>query len=344
LRNHIGKMCELFGLSCNRPVGVGFTWRGFLAGGSRHRDGWGVGFYPDGFSACVIKEPTPSTESPFAQFLKSANIIRSKIVISHVRTASKGAVTYRNTHPFIRELFGREWVFAHNGTIIREMPKPRFYHPIGETDSEAAFCLVLDRLRELGREAQLEEKAKIIEDEARKFSELSNIFNFLMSDGEHLYAFRSNRGRLYYTIRTPPHSSVLKLADEDFEVDLSDLKGENEVATIVATRELTVGETWISLPAEKLTIFKDGLPYLTKEELSILTYIRKSPHRVSTKDISNTLGRETSEIIDSVIRLKEMGLLHQDSRDTVPPNNPDATFYTNPNTRRAIDWLLDHQL
>jgi glutamine amidotransferase len=278
-------MCELFGLSCNRPVGVGFTWRGFLAGGSSHRDGWGVGFYPDGFSACVIKEPRPSTESPVARFLNFADIVVSKIVISHVRTASKGAVTYRNTHPFVRELFGREWVFAHNGTIIGETLKPRFYEPVGETDSEAAFCLILDRLRGLGRGAGLEEKAKVIEDEARRFSELSDKFNFLMSDGEHLYAFRSKGGSLYYTIRAPPHSGVLKLVDEDFEVNLGDLKGEGEVATIVATRELTVGEAWMNLPAEKLTIFKDGLPYLTKGERSILTYIRRSPHRVSIKEI-----------------------------------------------------------
>jgi glutamine amidotransferase len=125
-------MCELFGLTCNKPVGVGFTWRGFLARGFEHKNGWGVAFYPDGFSACVIKEPKPSTDSPMAKFLKSANIVRSRIVISHVRTASRGGVAYYNTHPFVRELFGREWVFAHNGTITGEMPKPRFYEPIGE--------------------------------------------------------------------------------------------------------------------------------------------------------------------------------------------------------------------
>ena len=49
---------------------------------------------------------------------------------------------------------------------------------------------------------------------------------------------------------------------EYLQINLSDLKGE------------------ISLPVEKLVIFKDGLPYPTKEELSILTYIRKSPLQV----------------------------------------------------------------
>jgi hypothetical protein len=55
-----------------------------------------------------------------------------------------------------------------------------------------------------------------------------------MSNGEYLFAFRSEMGRLYYTVRVPPHRALVKLADEDFEVDLSDIKGEEEVATIVA--------------------------------------------------------------------------------------------------------------
>ena len=136
-----GAVCaSFFGLTCNKLVRISFTWRGFMSRGLKHRDGWGVAFYPDSLSACTIKEPRPSINSLMAQYLKSANIIQSKIVISHVRTASRGDVAYRNTHPLVKELFGREWVFAHNGTIIREMPRPSFYEPIGDTDSERAYC------------------------------------------------------------------------------------------------------------------------------------------------------------------------------------------------------------
>jgi len=335
-------MCELFGLTCNKPVAISFTWRGFMARGSMHRDGWGVAFYPDGLSACIIKEPRPSIDSPMVQFLKSANIIHSKVVISHVRTASRGDVTYYNTHPFVRELFGREWVFAHNGTIIREMPRLRFYEPIGETDSERAFCLILGRLRMLGKEAGLHDKARLIEKVARILSGLSDKFNFLMSDGEYLFAFRSEMGRLHYTVRVPPHGAIVKLADEDFEVDLSDIKSEEEVATIVATRELTIGENWVTLPSNKLMIFKDGLPYLSKMQWSILKYVRTSPHRVSIRDISRNLHLDIDDARGNVIYLMEKGMLRQDSRDIVPPTHPDATFYTNPDVRRIIDSILSY--
>jgi len=335
-------MCELFGLTCNKLVRISFTWRGFISRGLKHRDGWGVAFYPDSLSACIIKEPRPSIDSLIAQFLRSANIIQSKIVISHVRTASRGDVAYRNTHPFVRELFGREWVFAHNGTIIREMPRPSFYDPVGETDSERAFCWILGRLRMLGRNAELCRKARLIEKEARRLSGLSDKFNFLMSDGECLFAFRSETGRLYYTVRAPPHEAMVKLADEDFEVDLSDIKGEDEVATIIATEELTIGESWISLPSNKLLIFKDGLPYLSKTQLDILKYVRTSPHRVSIRDISRNLHLEIDEARENIIYLMDKGMLRQDSRDRVPREDPEATFYTNPDVRRVIDLLLSY--
>jgi len=97
-----------------------------------------------------------------ASFLKRSDFVKGKIIISHVRWASKGDVAYHNTHPFVRELFGREWIFAHNGTIIRELPNPRFYEPIGETDSEKAFCIILDHLKDLGKDADICEQAKCI--------------------------------------------------------------------------------------------------------------------------------------------------------------------------------------
>jgi len=327
-------------MTCNKHVNVSFTWRGFITRGSKHRDGWGVAFYPDDLSACIIKEPKPSINSPIAQFLKSANIIKSKIVISHVRAASRGSATYRNTHPFVRELFGREWVFAHNGTIDGEMPNPKFYEPVGETDSERAFCLILDRLRDLGRDANLHERARVIEEEAKKLSSISRIFNFLMSDGEHLFAFRSEHGSLYYTVRIPPHNVMVKLVDDDLEVDLSSIKGENEVATIIATEKLTAGESWVSLPPNKLMIFKDGLPYLSGEQWNILKYVRSSPHRVSIRDISKGVGIDVNEVVRGVIYLSELGMLLQDNRDVVPSTHPDATFYTNPDMRKIIDSIL----
>jgi len=109
-------MCELFGLSSNHDVPISFTWHGFLGRGRIHHHGWGVAWYLGG-GVCLVKEPRPAPESPIARLL--INGIRSSTVISHVRLASQGGPSYVNTHPFVRKLIDREWVFAHNGGCFR---------------------------------------------------------------------------------------------------------------------------------------------------------------------------------------------------------------------------------
>jgi glutamine amidotransferase len=54
-----------------------------------------------------------------------------------------------NTHPFRRICCGREWVFAHNGVIpdaitLAPPSAEKLCIPSGETDSEQAFCVLLD--------------------------------------------------------------------------------------------------------------------------------------------------------------------------------------------------------
>ncbi|MEM0049188.1 MAG: class II glutamine amidotransferase [Candidatus Bathyarchaeia archaeon] len=98
-------MHKLFGFSYNKPVGVSFSWLGVGLIGI-------VGASPS-IRICLVKEPNPSINSAMASYLRSANLIRGKVVISHVRWASKGEVAYRNTHPFVREPF--DMVFAPTG-------------------------------------------------------------------------------------------------------------------------------------------------------------------------------------------------------------------------------------
>jgi len=43
------------------------------------------------------------------------------------------------------------------------------------------------------------------------------------------------------------------------------------------------------------------LPYLSKEKWNILKYVRRNPHRVSIRDISNNVGIDIDEIVESVV-------------------------------------------
>lgn len=67
-------------------------------------------------------------------------------VVAHIRHATRGGLSLANTQPFQRELDGRMVVFAHNGDLGEPMPSGGRFRPVGETDSEAAFCALLPRL------------------------------------------------------------------------------------------------------------------------------------------------------------------------------------------------------
>jgi len=51
----------------------------------------------------------------------------------------------------------------------------------------------------------------------------------------HLYTFWSGHSSLYYLVRAPPHRMIAQLEDKDFEIDLSELKESDKIATLVAT-------------------------------------------------------------------------------------------------------------
>lgn len=188
-------MCELFGVSSSKPVHLRYSLHAFAEhGGLLHpnKSGWGIAYH-QGRDALVIREPEPASDSPVVRFIESAPIATT-CAIAHVRYATAGAPALANTHPFIRELGGQAHVFAHNGSLpdIRDkvsLQTDRF-RPIGETDSEYAFCILLERLAPLwaktaGRPS-LEHHLDIFGETSSELAALG-CANFLYSDGDVLF-------------------------------------------------------------------------------------------------------------------------------------------------------------
>jgi predicted glutamine amidotransferase len=82
----------------------------------------------------------PASASPVAGLI-GRYPIKSRNVIAHIRKATQGRVALENCHPFVRELWGRFWVFAHNGNLQGFTPRLHgSFRPVRSTDSEQAFC------------------------------------------------------------------------------------------------------------------------------------------------------------------------------------------------------------
>jgi glutamine amidotransferase len=252
------EMCELLGMSANVPTDICFSFTGLARRGGAtgpHRDGWGIAFY-EGRACRTFHDPSASADSDIARFLRDYPI-KSRIVLSHIRRANRGRVGLENTHPFSRELWGRSWTYAHNGQL-RGVKKWKLgtFRPIGTTDSEHAFCWMLDELRsawsEPPRPAALDQAiGKLCERLAG-----IGVFNLLMSDSRSLYAFCSTR--LARITRRHPFGHAT-LIDEDLSVDFARHTTPTDVVTVVATRPLTRDETWTPVEPGSLLTLRDGL-------------------------------------------------------------------------------------
>jgi predicted glutamine amidotransferase len=251
-------MCELLGMECNVPTDIVFSFSGLRQRGGKtgpHADGWGLAFY-EGRATRVFLDPTPACHSPLARFL-GEHPIKTLLAVGHIRRRTRGPTTLANTHPFVRELWGRHWVFAHNGTLprVRRHPLGRF-HPIGTTDSEHAFCVLLDGLHKRfpsypARRRELWEAVAEIGGELGA----AGTFNFLLGDGRHLYARCGTK--LSYIIRKAPFG-LAALADDDVRIDFSTVTTPKDRVAVIATAPLTTNEAWTLGKPGELWVFDGG--------------------------------------------------------------------------------------
>ena len=252
-------MCQLLGMNCNTPTDVTFSFAGFAQRGGRtdhHADGWGIAFFEDRGVRQFI-DTSAACDSPVAELIRRYPI-KSKLVISHIRKATVGEVRLQNCHPFVRELWGRYWVFAHNGDLKDYAPRLHGqFRAVGDTDSEQAFCWLMQEL------AKAHASVPPVDELTRTLAELvpqvarHGTFNFLLSNGEALWAHASTK--LCYVVRQHPFATA-RLSDEDLSVNFADHTTPNDRVAVVATTPLTADEQWTTFAPGELRVFVDGAP------------------------------------------------------------------------------------
>lgn len=199
-------MCELLALSTSQPTQLTFSLHTLAARGGdtgSTRDGWGVAFY-QGDDVALFREPAAAGSSALIRYLETQGP-STNLAISHIRHATQGAVQLSNTQPFVRELGGRMHVFAHNGDLTgidrSQALATGLYRPIGNTDSEQAFCALLTRLRPLwkvGGPPPLQERMSLLAAFAADLRPLGPA-NFIYADGDAVFAHGHRR------IQPPSH-------------------------------------------------------------------------------------------------------------------------------------------
>jgi len=255
-------VCELLGVSVAPAAHLGVYFHRFRPRAQDNREGWGIAWWQDGHAE-IRKEARPAHESELAARLADEHPA-SEMFIVHVRAATVGALTEANAHPWRASALGREWVFAHNGTVrdLDRLDVGRFVQE-GETDSERAFHHLLTRL------VRLEEADPIAAADphglatevlaaGRELSEHDSRVNFLLSDGTTLYAYHDGHKTLHVLEKHADDLGEIAMDDDDYHLALRLGDAPAERAVIVASVPLTEEPGWEKLAAGSFLVVSAG--------------------------------------------------------------------------------------
>jgi predicted glutamine amidotransferase len=260
-------MCELLAVSTSQPAQLSFSLRTLAARGgakgSTH-DGWGVAFY-QGLDVALFREPLAAGDSALVRYLETEGP-STQLGISHIRHATRGGVAFANTQPFVRELGGRSHSFAHNGTLLQveESLALASHHPVGQTDSEHAFCALLARLQPLWARAKppsLDARLEVLSTYAADLRRLGTA-NFMYSDGDALFAHAHRRIHDGAERAEPPGLWLLERHCKPDEPTTTHehgvaIEAEEHSALLIASVALN-GEAWRPLAEGALVAVRAG--------------------------------------------------------------------------------------
>ncbi|HEX7602622.1 MAG TPA: class II glutamine amidotransferase [Polyangiaceae bacterium] len=199
-------MCRLLGVLASDTRDFGLCLqrapRSLAALSTENPDGWGIAVWEPTPGWLLRKQPACAQRD--VSFDELARQSRGQALVAHVRLRTVGHATLENTHPF---QCGR-WIFAHNGTIdeveyLRSHVSPARRADVrGSTDSELLFALLLTRLdgAGLGEARSNEATDRVVADTVDELARRPSFgsYNFVLCDGETLYAQR--RGRSLFVL------------------------------------------------------------------------------------------------------------------------------------------------
>lgn len=190
-------------------------------------------------------------------------------MIAHIRKATQGKINLENSHPFSRELWGRQWIFAHNGDLHNFFPElSGRFTPVGNTDSERAFCYLLDQLvKRFGyHEPKQDQIFDLLTEISPSIAE-HGTFNFCLSNGQALFTYAITK--LHWLVREYPFKPA-QLIDIEVEVDFSQVTTPEDRVAVITTEPLTQNEEWTAFQPGEMILFQHGAKVRSQ-----LTYVER---------------------------------------------------------------------
>jgi glutamine amidotransferase len=267
-------MCRLLGIVSIEPIPYRILLRekeNSLAKISlEHPDGWGLAVYSSGKKAQSETHSGWDIEKGILcahhdqKFHELASQISGEVLISHVRKKTVGPTNMENTHPFSHE----GWVFAHNGSILdldflkQHTSEQRLQEVKGTTDTELFFAFLLTTMDQAGliekfSIEKMDQVLKHVMDEIYDRSKFGTM-NFLLSNGEVLYALRFHENPLFVLERGPHLGNPHRMSSQEDGTVIEGAWKKRKRSIFIASEKMTP-EPW--RPIENKALLRvDRLP------------------------------------------------------------------------------------
>ncbi|MEM9462848.1 MAG: class II glutamine amidotransferase [Myxococcota bacterium] len=227
-------------------------------------DGWGLGYYGHGEeSATVFKETTPPQGVRRPAYAPGIEQLASSVFLAQVRWARWGSANRQsNTQPFSRSWRGRDWLFAHAGSLDHrlEVVGERLFEPVGSTDSELLFCELLNNIAERRWRNLGYADFALMHQWFSGFNDYGQV-SMVLTDGRDMVVYADRSQPLHMWTLRPPHGSLV-FRGRHLEVDLAARGSISQKGTIVASSPVEVGEDCRGEASEiepgSLVVVRDG--------------------------------------------------------------------------------------
>ena len=234
-------------------------------------DGFGVGWYTPDIS------PEPGLYVSVRPAWNDRNLrylcrqIKTETLFAHVRAASEGEVSEANCHPFHYKNF----LFMHNGGIggfakikrlVRRQLSDEIYDWVrGQTDSEHLFGMILENIKALGHEPNVQELTTALETTIRQIQEIKKkagvdeacYINCTLTDGKVMIAARY--------VSDPNEKASTLYYSEGHHYECIDgvcmmKQGRGDQSVLVVSEKLTREMTeWREIPTNRFCIIDENL-------------------------------------------------------------------------------------
>ena len=225
--------------------------------------GWGLGWYPNNDnSAVIIKDAVSRNTQDMVQALTDWTSFRFTVLLCNSIGAAKRP-TQHDTQPFRRSFSGSDWLFIHDGKFNRSNmadihdQATGFLEPLGKTDSELAFCLMLSRIHASGSKSLKDAKGQNL---LEWFGELDGhgSADIIFTDGKTLvfYHGKNSTKPMFYKRFCPPIPEAA-LESASLSLNLSDPRDLYRTFLMVSTGPFQ-GEDWEEMELGQLIMARRG--------------------------------------------------------------------------------------